>query len=381
MIVKNEAHNLREWIEDAAEHVDEIIAVDTGSTDDTIAVLESVNARILHQPWAEDFAKHRNFGLSQATTDWLLVLDADERLKRVHWFTLSYLLRNEDVMAYSFTVKNYHSQTDLSSFDTMKSYRLFRNKHDILYSGAVHNQLGPAIQAACRKTGMITQHSFITIDHYGYALNESDKAKKHERIYRMVKRQVGRDPFDEYYLFHLLNICLAMGKYKEAREAAAKIDMDKLRPELRIKAYYKAAQVELHYNMHQKARAFLRHALLLAPDAAFLHYLLSNVLYQMRRFSAGLRSAYRALDYSKEKSSTTTLIHLPLDECLSNLGVGYLLSKKYAEAQAYFLEALDHNKENTTATKYIQWIQDNVGDIEPVSKSLSKKPPTFSYPT
>lgn len=375
MIVRDEENNLREWLPEAANHVHEIVAVDTGSKDGTVAFLKSVGAKVYHQEWAEDFSLHRNYGLSNATADWVLILDADERLKRVHWFTLSSLLKNEDVMAYSFTVKNYHSTRDLSNYDTMKSYRLFRNHHDIKYTGAVHNQLAPGIQKACRHTGMITQHSYITIEHYGYALSGKAKEKKHERIYKMVKKQLEEKPEDEYYLFHKLSICLAMGKFSEARKAAAELEIDRLRPELRIQAYYKAAQVEMHFNMYQHARAYIRHALLIAPDASFLHYLLSNILYQMQRYSAGLRSAYRALDYARIKSNATTLIHLPLDECLCNVGLGYLLSMNYEQADEYFKQALAHNSENVLSPKYREWIRDKV---EPSELTTQNKQPSDS---
>lgn len=382
MIVRDEESNLREWLEEAANHVQEIVAVDTGSTDGTVALLESVGAKVVHQKWANDFSLHRNFGLSHATSDWILILDADERLKRVHWFTLSSILKNEDVMAYSFTVKNYHSTRDLSNYDTMRSYRLFRNHHDIQYTGSVHNQLAPGIQKACRRTGMITQHSYITIEHFGYALTGKAKKAKHERIYAMVTKQLAQDPEDEYYLFHQLNICLAMEKFSEARKAAALLEIDRLRPELRVQAYYKAAQVEMHYNMYQNARAYIRHALLIAPDAAFLHYLLSNVLYQMHRYSAGLRSAYRALDYAKIKSNATTLIHLPLDECMCNVGLGYLLSMNYQQADEYFEQALKHNPENTLAQKYRDWILEKVEPsdlVKPEKKSSGST--AITYPS
>ncbi len=362
MIVRDEAENLREWLPNATKYVNEIVAVDTGSQDDTVSVLESAGAKVLHQPWEEDFAKHRNFGLSHVESDWVLVLDADERLKQVHWYTLRLLLKNEDVIAYSFSVKNYHSPDDLTSYDIMKSYRLFRNNHNITYTGVVHNQLAPAIQKACRHAGMITQHAFITVEHHGYALSEQDKMIKHARIYKMVKKQLEETPDDDYYLFHLLTICLAMGKFTEAREAVSRMSIAQLRPELRVKAYYKAAQVEMHFNMYKAARAYIRYALSIAPGAAFLHYLLSNILYQMHRYSAGLRSAYRALDFAREKSDTTTLVYLPLDECHANIGIGYLLSRDFKQARQYFDESLQINPHNPSATKYLAWIQEHVTD-------------------
>ena len=383
MIVRDEESNLREWLSEATKHVEEIVAVDTGSKDGTVALLESAGAKVLHQEWADDFSYHRNYGLDHATADWILILDADERLKRVHWFTLSSLLKNEDVVAYSFTVKNYHSTRDLSNYDTMKSYRLFRNHHDIKYTGSVHNQLAPGIQKACRRTGMITQHSYITIEHYGYALSGKAKEAKHERIYRMVAKQLQDNPEDEYYLFHHLSICLAMEKFAEARKAAALLEIDRLRPELRVQAYYKAAQVEMHFNMYQNARGYIRHALLIAPDAAFLHYLLSNILYQMQRYSAGLRSAYRALDYAKVKSNATTLIHLPLDECFCNVGLGYLLSMNFQQADEYFQQALNHNPDNSLAQKYREWILEKMAqsELDGTPKKGSTKSTAITYPS
>src|SRR3972149_2146143 len=80
MIVKNEEKFLPACLESVKGHVDEIIIVDTGSTDRTVEIAESYNAKIYHHPWKNSFSKARNYSLKYATCDWILILDADEEI-------------------------------------------------------------------------------------------------------------------------------------------------------------------------------------------------------------------------------------------------------------------------------------------------------------
>ncbi len=80
MIVKDEAETLPRCLESVADVVDEIVMVDTGSTDGTCEVAANHHARVYPLPWPNDFAAARNVSLSYATGDWVLVLDADEVL-------------------------------------------------------------------------------------------------------------------------------------------------------------------------------------------------------------------------------------------------------------------------------------------------------------
>ena len=77
-IVKNEAENLVKSIKSLKKQVNEIVVVDTGSTDNTIVVARKLGAKIYSFPWQDDFSKARNFALSKAKGDWLVLLDADE---------------------------------------------------------------------------------------------------------------------------------------------------------------------------------------------------------------------------------------------------------------------------------------------------------------
>ena len=82
MIVKDEAAMLGPCLESVKELMDEIIIVDTGSTDETVALSEKFGAKVIRHQWQNDFALARNLSLEQATGDWILFLDADERMDR-----------------------------------------------------------------------------------------------------------------------------------------------------------------------------------------------------------------------------------------------------------------------------------------------------------
>ena len=78
MMVKNEEEFLPRCLESVKDVVDEIVIVDTGSTDRTVEIAESYGARVYHHPWENDFSKHRNQSISYASGAWILEMDADE---------------------------------------------------------------------------------------------------------------------------------------------------------------------------------------------------------------------------------------------------------------------------------------------------------------
>lgn len=360
-----------EWLPQSRQYLDELVVVDTGSQDGTVPLLLSLDANVLQQAWADDFALHRNFGLDHVKSDWILILDADERLTYEGWRLLQGLIRNANTVAYAFDIKNYHSQNDLSSFDTMQSYRLFRNGHNIRYEGLVHNQLAESIERAATRSGLAVEKAPITIEHFGYALSPKGMNAKQHRIYTMVKKQLRLTPDDAYYQHHLLNICLAMGKFDEAKAICRHLNFEKLRPELRVQAYYKASQVALHENAFRESRAYVHKALAITPNASFLHYLRSNIMYQMHRYDEGIRAACKALELVNEGSSEDKSIHLPLDECYYNVGMGYLLKSEYETAIELLEKALEHNPYNTMALQYAEWLRSHLDAKSPAQANTA----------
>ena len=80
ILTKNEEKNITDVINNAKQCSDEIIIIDSGSTDNTVALAEQDGARVFFRAWDNDFAAQRNFGLELTNAEWVLYLDADERL-------------------------------------------------------------------------------------------------------------------------------------------------------------------------------------------------------------------------------------------------------------------------------------------------------------
>ncbi|TDG15171.1 glycosyltransferase family 2 protein [Seongchinamella unica] len=154
MIVKNEAFFLRDCLSRAAPHVDDIVVVDTGSTDDTRDIAREFTDRLYDFQWRDDFAAARNHALAQANGDWIIVLDADEVIAPEDWQRIRELIERTDKDAFFLTQYNYSVEPldkDWVPIPAKTAYsrhykgyrpnpiaRLFRNREDIRYQGRVH---------------------------------------------------------------------------------------------------------------------------------------------------------------------------------------------------------------------------------------------------
>lgn len=115
MITRDEAHCIAQALGSVRDLVDEMIVVDTGSTDGTAELAEHLGAKVFHFKWIDDFAAARNFSMSHATGDWILVLDADEAIAREDHPKIKKLL--EDPKAcWAFTQRHYTNNHRIAGF-------------------------------------------------------------------------------------------------------------------------------------------------------------------------------------------------------------------------------------------------------------------------
>src|SRR5450631_49677 len=107
MIVRDAERDLPLCIESVRGALDEIVIADTGSTDNTIEIARKLGARVISVPWENDFARARNLSLAEVTADWVLSMDADERLDPAAARRLPALLANRKARAYQVPIRNY----------------------------------------------------------------------------------------------------------------------------------------------------------------------------------------------------------------------------------------------------------------------------------
>jgi glycosyltransferase involved in cell wall biosynthesis len=105
LIVRDEAHNLPAALASVRGVAQELIVVDTGSRDGSAALAQALGARVLHFAWCDDFARARNVALEAARGDWLLCLDADQRLDPASLPALEWALQREDCLAQTVSIE------------------------------------------------------------------------------------------------------------------------------------------------------------------------------------------------------------------------------------------------------------------------------------
>jgi predicted Zn-dependent protease len=210
LIVKDAEASLPRGLESIAELVREVIVVDTGSTDATRSVAESLGCRVYRFPWADDFAAARNESLRHATGRWVLSLDADEYFDEANRHKLRDLLASLGDAAAAYTLTQRSLLASGSPLD-LQHTRLFRNHPAIRWQYRVHEQIAPSILAL----GHTIYPTDIVLQHAGYH-DPRVHQQKVERNARLLELERQQRPDDPYVLFNLGTAYADLGRPAEA---------------------------------------------------------------------------------------------------------------------------------------------------------------------
>lgn len=199
IIAKNEQQNIGKCIASCEHIVDEVIVVDTGSTDYTAKIATSCGAKVIHYTWQYDFGAARNVALDHATREWIIYLDCDERLDFEGGWQLQAMIENSDKEAYTLELNNViGGQTSMAC----QSLRVLRNRESYRFEGRIHEQIFPSIEKVYgREAVEVTSIKFY---HYGYDneyISMEDKSKRNLEIFF----QYPEEEKDGFYYYNLAN--------------------------------------------------------------------------------------------------------------------------------------------------------------------------------
>src|SRR5579863_1511235 len=164
MIVRNEERNLARCLDSVQGLANELVIVDTGSTDQTPRLAASYGARVIPFDFTVvDFAAARNHAITHARGQRILMLDADEILAPGNAQEIEKLIARDENAGYFLERLNHSS--DSASPITDYVVRLFPNRPEYRYRGRVHETIDSAILAGggrLQKTGIRIDHNFST---------------------------------------------------------------------------------------------------------------------------------------------------------------------------------------------------------------------------
>jgi tetratricopeptide (TPR) repeat protein len=205
MIVRDEEGFLGDCLRSVRDVVDEIVVVDTGSTDSTPRIASDFGSRVFRFEWTDDFSKARNYSVEQATGDWILILDADETIARSDAGKIRALARG-DADGYLFTYRGYTlDSNDMRWVANDDSYpegagwdgwiegrvvRMFRRDERIRFQGAVHESADLSI----RSFGGTILDTDIIIHHFHEKKGKERLLEKQLQYLRLCEKNLEKFP-------------------------------------------------------------------------------------------------------------------------------------------------------------------------------------------
>ncbi|MGQ9747557.1 MAG: tetratricopeptide repeat protein [Candidatus Caldatribacteriaceae bacterium] len=349
MIVKNEEKNLPRTLTLAKEVVDEIIVVDTGSTDRTVEVARSFGAQVYFFKWCDDFSAARNESLKYASGDWILVMDADEEMKVEDLKKIKILLRITDCMAFDLLIKSYLSPTERSA-EIGYLTRVFRNHPAVRFRNRIHETVNASVQEI---GGKISRLHYITVFHRGYEHIGKTFQKVNDRNFKILLSEYQENPDDLRVVSYLGATYLGQGKVAEAKELFLQVFHRAKRENLKqflVFASLELAQINLSEGNTEEAVTLLQESMEEDPYFPDAYYWLGRVFYKTGHYEKSLENFQKSLEVDYRKSFSPIAftfmnqvdLYFRMADCADRLGKENLV-------QEYFLKLRELTQNDANA--------------------------------
>ncbi|MBZ0267390.1 tetratricopeptide repeat protein [bacterium] len=304
MIVRDECENLERVLPAVVGNADDIVVVDTGSTDGTPDVVRRFGARLFERPWDDDFAAARNHGLEEVRTSHVLWLDADDRIDGEGLRQVREKIRETPDRGLLLLLVN--SSGDASTVSSCWQLRVFPSRPEHRFTGRIHEQ----VQESLNRTGTKTDRLDVTITHTGYQRSE-DVLRKSRRNLEMLRREINEGKDDINVLYHFVKAASRCGELDEAARVSRRCveNAPPGTPEEIIQAVaLQWSRLELQRGNHDAAREVLDGAIERRPDDPLARFFLGDLF----RRQGDLHSALRELEAARAAPIRTGMLPLPV---------------------------------------------------------------------
>ena len=291
LIVRNEEQFLGRCLDSVRGLANQIVVVDTGSTDRTVEIARAHGAQVHSFTWCDDFSAARNVALEHANGDWVLALDADEEMPPDQHDALRKHLLAEAVISWRLPIRDAGREEEGQSYVP----RLFRNAPGLYYTGRIHEQVFRSVEDVRRDWGLDTRLGEACLLHHGYSKALTLDRDKVARNLRLLEMALDESPDDANLLMsHGLELTRAgrreegLAAYRAAFDLLSRVPATQVVPELREMLL---AQFSTHLTAAQRRAEVV--ALLTSPLAkagagltSSLHFTLGLAQMELGEFGA-----------------------------------------------------------------------------------------------
>ncbi|MBE0447944.1 MAG: glycosyltransferase [Actinobacteria bacterium] len=212
MVVKNEADNLGRCLESVQGVADEIVVVDIGSTDNTVAIAQKFRAKVIHYEQQDNYLAAANISLEHSTGDWVIFLDASEELAREDIVSLKELLEDTEHEGFFFNEFSFIGGKEDDGAVINITFRLWRNKPTYRFSSVIREQIVAKVQSYNPNIGF----AGIRINRYGHLSQTTKEKDRIQQNLNILLKEVEKHPYD---VFVRLNIGIEYLKLKDYEKA------------------------------------------------------------------------------------------------------------------------------------------------------------------
>jgi glycosyltransferase involved in cell wall biosynthesis len=339
MIVKNEATCLPRCLKSVKDIADEIIIVDTGSTDETVQIAKDFGAQVIFSPWQDDFSRARNVGLNQARGTWILFLDADEELDAEDKEQLRICSGHLEYEAFFLQICNHSGETSNSPTATINPIlRMFRNRPEYRFRGKIHEQIASTILD--RHPNAALHMTTVKIHHYGYAGTVVADKDKIRRNLQLLEKALSEHPNDPFHYYNIAVEYMRMNNWHAALQHI-RSSLALASPEMSYTHLLYKYKARCHFFLqeYREAAEACNQGISLFPDYTDLYYMKGTVLLAAKRKLEAKESYLLAwqkgpapLHYHSDVGTGTYLSAFALGQICQELGDENSAVHWYSEA-------------------------------------------------
>lgn len=342
MIAKNEEKVIARCIESYRMAVDEIIVVDTGSTDRTVAIAKELGAKVFHFAWIDDFAAAKNYALSQAKGDWIIFLDADEYFAQGTGKNLRPFLQKLDKGFGAVGCRMLNIDEDTGKVITeVVHVRIFKNDQDLRYTNPIHEELTYYKKGETLPAHLAAREKLL-IYHTGYSPKIS-KEKAQRNMALLLKQVDGDTAAKPEYLYYIADTYFSMDEWEKAiryirlfMNTGTKLSnlntrVHNILIDAMINLQYPAAEVMAEIGI----------AIARFPQHPVFYFYQAKLLYDDKQYEEALLALRQALSlHQSYEGIETNPLPVNLGNLYNMLGVISELKSDYGQAVGHYLEAL-----------------------------------------
>ena len=315
MIVKNESAALEKCLSLARPHVDEIVVVDTGSTDGTQDIARRYADVYDEIEWPDSFSIARNHSFDLATGDYILVLDGDEYIEGERaWMRIRKAINRRNLLCVQLPVVNLLREDQLVAADRAYQERIMRNHPRLRYVGRVHNQIQDTIRAMSIETNQEVIQADAEVIHTGYALAPDDMAKKYAPRLKLLQYEF-ENPVDEirraYYGYQLGLGYYVLQRFDDAAAIFNSLDYSHLTPQNAFYTRLLGAQTALKLKNAPMALIHCNEMLSINPNEPVAYHATGLSLLMARQIGDGLLMLLEAYNVNDASQSSVRFILNP----------------------------------------------------------------------